>query len=68
MTSGTTLLALLALYVFGGEVIQGFIYALIFGILIGTYSSVFVAAPVLLITNLKRGGEVAAQSPAAQEA
>ena len=55
MTSGTTLLALIALYVFGGEVIQGFIYALIFGIVIGTYSSVFVAAPMLLITGLKRG-------------
>ncbi|MEM7650902.1 MAG: protein translocase subunit SecF [Pseudomonadota bacterium] len=54
VTSGTTLLALLALYMFGGEVIQGFIYALIFGIIVGTYSSVFVAAPVLLLTNLKR--------------
>ena len=54
MTSGTTLLALIALYVFGGAVIQGFIYALIFGIVIGTYSSVFVAAPVLLNTGLKR--------------
>ena len=54
MTSLTTMLALIALYVFGGEVIQGFIYALIFGILIGTYSSVFVAAPVLLLTNLRR--------------
>lgn len=62
MTSVTTLLALIALYVFGGEVIQGFIYALIFGIIVGTYSSVFVASPVLLLTNLKRsevqtGGE-----------
>lgn len=55
MTSVTTLLALIALYVFGGEVIRGFIYALIFGILIGTYSSVFVAAPVLLFMNIKRG-------------
>ena len=54
MTSLTTLLALIALYVFGGAVIQGFIYALIFGIIVGTYSSVFVAAPVLLLTNLKR--------------
>lgn len=54
MTSLTTMLALVALYVFGGEVIQGFIYALIFGILVGTYSSVFVAAPVLLLTNLRR--------------
>ena len=61
MTSGTTLLALLALYLFGGEVIQGFIYALIFGIFVGTYSSVFVAAPVLLLTNLKRGEAVQAE-------
>lgn len=55
MTSITTLLALVALYVFGGEVIRGFVYALIFGILIGTYSSVFVASPVLLFMNISRG-------------
>jgi len=67
MTSGTTLLALVALYVFGGEVIQGFIYALIFGIVIGTYSSVFVAAPVLLVTNLKRGSGAAPANSQAQE-
>ena len=54
MTSVTTLLALVALYMFGGEVIRGFVYALIFGIAIGTYSSVFVAAPVLLLLNIKR--------------
>lgn len=54
MTSITTLLALVALYSFGGEVIQGFVYALIFGIVIGTYSSVFVAAPVLLLMNIRR--------------
>ena len=54
MTSVTTLLALIALYVFGGEVIRGFIYALIFGIFIGTYSSVFVAAPVLMFMRVKR--------------
>lgn len=55
MTSLTTFLALLALYVFGGEVIRGFVYALIFGIAIGTYSSIFVASPVLLLMNVKRG-------------
>lgn len=54
MTSVTTLLALVALYVFGGEVIRGFIYALIFGIFIGTYSSVFVASPVLMFMRVKR--------------
>lgn len=68
MTSGTTLLALLALCLFGGEVIQGFVYALIFGIVIGTYSSVFVAAPVLLNTGLKRGAPVAAEQAEGQEA
>lgn len=55
MTSLTTLLALIALYVFGGEVIRGFVYALIFGIIIGTYSSIFVASPILLLMNIKRG-------------
>lgn len=54
MTSFTTLLALIALYALGGEVIQGFVYALIFGIVIGTYSSIFVAAPILLIINIRR--------------
>ena len=54
MTSLTTLLALIALYAFGGEVIRGFVYALIFGILIGTYSSIFVASPVLLLFNIRR--------------
>ena len=54
MTSLTTLLALASLYVFGGEVIRGFVYALIFGILIGTYSSVFVASPILMMMNVKR--------------
>lgn len=55
MTSLTTFLALMALYIFGGEVIRGFVYALIFGIAIGTYSSIFVASPVLLLMNIKRG-------------
>jgi preprotein translocase subunit SecF len=54
MTSFTTLLALVALYMFGGEVIRGFIYALIFGIVVGTYSSIFVAAPLLLLMNIRR--------------
>jgi len=54
MTSLTTILALVALYVFGGEVIRGFVDALIVGIVIGTYSSVFVAAPVLIYMNIRR--------------
>jgi len=54
MTTGTTTLALLALYVFGGEVIQGFTFGILFGVLIGTYSSMFIAAPVLLMLGVKR--------------
>lgn len=55
MTSVTTLLALLALFFFGGDVIRGFASALIWGILIGTYSSIFIGAPLLLILGLQRG-------------
>jgi len=55
MTSVTTLLALLALWTFGGEVIRGFVNALIFGILIGTYSSIFVASPILTFLNIRKG-------------
>ena len=53
MTSVTTLLALFALYIFGGEVIQSFTLAMIFGIVIGTYSSIFLAAPFLILFNLR---------------
>jgi preprotein translocase subunit SecF len=58
MTSLTTLLALVALFAFGGEIIRGFSVALIWGIVIGTYSSLGVATPLLLILRLKRPGEV----------
>ena len=54
MTSVTTLLALLALYIFGGEVIRGFTFAMIWGVLIGTYSSIFVASAILLRLGVKR--------------
>ena len=53
LTSVTTLLALGALWFFGGEVIQGFVNALIFGIVIGTHSSIFVAAPMLLLFGVR---------------
>lgn len=56
MTSVTTLLALFALATFGGEVIRGFCIALIWGIVIGTYSSIFIAVPALLWTNVKPVG------------
>lgn len=54
MTSVTTLLALLALYVLGGDVIRGFVFAMIWGVLVGTYSSIFVATTMLMWFGVKR--------------
>ncbi|MBF0413141.1 MAG: protein translocase subunit SecF [Desulfamplus sp.] len=51
LTSGTTLVALLALFFLGGEIIHNFAFAMIFGIVIGTYSSIFVASPILLLAE-----------------
>ncbi|MBQ2026782.1 MAG: protein translocase subunit SecD [Alistipes sp.] len=45
-TSGTTLVTLLAIFIFGGETIRGFVFALIIGIVVGTYSSLFIASPL----------------------
>ena len=45
-TSGTTLVTLLAIFIFGGEAIQGFVFALIIGVVVGTYSSLFIASPL----------------------
>ncbi|MEM6461423.1 MAG: protein translocase subunit SecDF [Pseudomonadota bacterium] len=53
LTSVTTLLALISLYVFGGDVISSFTFAMIFGVVIGTFSSTFVAAPVLILFKLR---------------
>ncbi|MEE9387765.1 MAG: protein translocase subunit SecF [Paracoccaceae bacterium] len=54
MTSVTTLLALIALLVLGGDVIRGFIFAMTWGVIVGTYSSVFVATNILLYLGVKR--------------
>ena len=54
LTSVTTLLALIALWMFGGPVIQGFVNALIFGVIIGTYSTIFVAGSMLPYFKLRR--------------
>ncbi len=71
MTSLTTLLALFALFFFGGAVIQDFSFALIWGVLIGTYSSIFIAVPLLLYLKLRpppaeesEGQEAASANPA----
>jgi preprotein translocase subunit SecF len=54
MTSGTTLIALLALLVLGGDVIRGFVFAIFWGVIVGTYSSVYVAKNVVLMIGVKR--------------
>ncbi len=54
MTSGTTLIALIALLVLGGDVIRGFVFAMTWGVVVGTYSSVFVAKNVVLFLGLDR--------------
>ena len=54
MTSVTTQLALISLFVLGGDVIKGFVFAMIWGVLVGTYSSVFIAGTVLLYLGVKR--------------
>jgi preprotein translocase subunit SecF len=71
MTSGTTLLVLIALYIFGGEIIHAFAYTLIVGIVVGTYSSIYVASASLLRLGVskfdlmqvdKEGGAAAANT------
>lgn len=54
MTSVSTMIALLALYTLGGEVIRGFTFAMIWGVIVGTYSSIFIASPVLLLLGIRR--------------
>lgn len=55
MTSGTTLMALGAMLIFGGDVIRGFTFAIFLGVILGTYSSVFVAKNLVLFIGLDRG-------------
>jgi len=71
LTSGLTFLTVLSLYMFGGEVLRGFSLALVIGILIGTYSSIAIAAPMLVAYQDWRGrraGQIAAEkmAPAAR--
>ena len=66
MTSLTTLLALFALFFFGGEVIRGFTAAMIFGVFVGTYSSIFIAVPFLLLLDLRREDMIVEEDDAAK--
>jgi preprotein translocase subunit SecF len=65
LTSATLFIALISLYIFGGEVLRGFTFAMLWGVVVGTYSSIFVAAPVLILLGTKRNWE---QSEAARAA
>ncbi|MGJ8685246.1 MAG: protein translocase subunit SecDF [Nonlabens sp.] len=62
-TSLTTLIVLLAIFTFGGESIQGFMLALIIGVIVGTYSSVFIATPVMYDTMEKSKGKLLPKEP-----
>ena len=52
ITSVTTLLALVSIYIFGGEILKGFSLAMILGVIFGTYSSIYIANPVLILLNV----------------
>lgn len=62
-TSLTTLIVLLAIFTFGGESIQGFMLALIIGVIVGTYSSVFIATPIMFDTMEKSNGKLLPKEP-----
>lgn len=68
LVSFTSMLSLLALVIFGGNVIASFSWAMLFGVIIGTYSSIFIAAPVLIYLGLKTSGDEPAVDKAAQKA
>jgi preprotein translocase subunit SecF len=68
MVSFTAALALVALVFFGGTVIESFSLAMLFGVVVGTYSSIFIAAPVLIYLELKTGGDRSAVGETAKGA
>jgi preprotein translocase subunit SecF len=63
MTSVTTLIALASMLIFGGDVIRGFAFAIFFGVVLGTYSSVFVAKNIVLMIGLDRGDKPKKDKP-----
>ena len=66
-TSGTTLVTLLSIFILGGESIRGFVFALIVGIVIGTYSSVFIATPIAYDLQRKKAAKAAKAQAAVEE-
>jgi len=68
ITAGATLLSVVALFVFGGEVLKGFAFTMIVGIISGTYSTVFIAAAIAIILSRKREQAKVPASPASEAA
>ena len=54
ITSATTLLALVSIYIFGGQILKGFSLAMILGVIFGTYSSIYIASPILILLNVSQ--------------
>jgi preprotein translocase subunit SecF len=69
LTSGLTLLTALSLWLFGGEVLNGFSFALVAGIIVGTYSSIYVASPILLLSKnvIEKRGSGPAAAPVSKD-
>jgi preprotein translocase subunit SecF/SecD/SecF fusion protein len=61
IVAATTFFATLALYIFGGEVLRGFSLSILFGVVFGTYSTIFIAVPILIYLGLHARGEVVGQ-------
>lgn len=68
ITSGTTFLAVLALYIFGGEVLRGFAFTMLVGVVSGTYSTVFIAATIAIILSGRRASAGRAAAPVEEAA
>jgi preprotein translocase subunit SecF len=68
ITSGTTILALLALYLYGGEALEGFSFTMLVGVISGTYSTVFIASAVAIILSQRRARSAAAPAAAGEAA
>jgi preprotein translocase subunit SecF len=62
LTSGLTFLAVMSLFLFGGEVIHGFAFTLVVGVIVGTYSSIFIASPIVVYFQKRVIGSAAAKS------
>ena len=66
ITAGTTFLSVLALYLFGGEALEGFAFTMLVGVISGTYSTVFIASAIAILLSQQRGGKAQAAAPSGE--